>query len=132
MRNYRALFFIVLSILLLAGCDGSGKDQAAAKPVESFYKAIVSQERDSIATIACAEWEREALREVDAFMGVKAELVDVTCTVKEVSGDSGSVTCAGKISASYGNETTDFPLEGRTHTVVNEQGEWRICGYSKQ
>ncbi len=132
MRKYRGLLLLVASILLFAGCSADNQDTAAAKVVASFYETIVSQERDRIGTIACVDWEKNALREVDAFMGVKAELVDLSCTAKEITGDAGTVTCSGKISASYGNETTDFPLEGRVHTVVREQGDWRICGFTNE
>lgn len=128
MKRYRGMVLLICW-LLFAGCTSSEKDSGAAKVVESFYNALVSQKRDQIGSIACAGWEKNALREVDAFMGVKSELVDFSCSVKESSEKEASVTCSGKISASYGNEITDFPLEGRIHTVIKEQGEWRLCGY---
>ncbi len=129
MKKFFVLLFLLLCIAGLTACSKKSDKSEAARPVEAFYDAIVTQNRDKVGSIACAEWEKDALREVDAFMGVKSELKDFSCTVTEESGDKGTVTCKGAIAASYGAEITNFPLDGRTHTVVKEQGEWRICGY---
>ncbi len=129
MKQRRIGLLFCFVIFVCSACTGSSKDSDASKVVESFYQAIVKQERDQVGTIACAAWEKTALREIDAFMGVKTELSDVSCSVKENSGETASVVCTGKIAASYGNEVIDFPLEGKIHTVVKEQGEWRLCGY---
>ena len=77
----------------------------------------------------CADWEKDALREVDAFMGVKSELKDFSCSVSESADNEAVVTCKGSIAASYGTEITDFPLDNRSHKVIKEKGEWHICGY---
>lgn len=123
------LILMLLSLILLTACSKKADDSEAAKPVEAFYNAIVTQNRDRISSIACADWEKDALREVDAFMGVKSELKDFSCTVSSQSQNEASVTCKGSIAASYGTEITDFPLENRSHKVIKEQGEWRFCGY---
>ena len=128
MKKNKMLFSALILILFCAGCADS-RQSGAEKPVEAFYNAIVSQDRERISAISCADWEKDALREVDAFMGVKTELKDFSCSAADVTEDSATVTCSGKIAASYGAEITDFPLEGRLHQVVKEQGEWRICGY---
>ncbi len=129
MKKFFVILFVLLLLAGLTACSKKSGKSEATRPVEAFYDAIVSQKRDSVGSIACAEWEKDALREVDAFMGVKSELKDFSCEVTEESGDRAVVTCKGKIAASYGAEITDFPLEGRTHKVIKEQGEWRICGY---
>ena len=123
------LLFVLLLAAALSACSKKSDSSEAAKPVEAFYDAIVSQKRDRIGTITCAEWDKDALRELDAFMGVKSDLKDFSCSVSEAGNDTATVTCKGAIAASYGAEITDFPLEGRTHKVVKEQGELRICGY---
>lgn len=124
------VFAILAAIVLGIGACGKKDDSSAAiRPVEAFYKGIVSQDRDSVSNVACADWEKDALREVDAFMGVKSELKDFSCKITETTDDTAIVNCSGKIAASYGAEVTDFPLEGRNHRVIKEQGEWHICGY---
>ena len=130
MKKSLILLLVISCVIILAACSKSAdKSAGAVQPVEAFYDAIVSQKRDRIGTIACSDWEKDALREVDAFMGVKSELKDFSCSVSEESKDEAVVTCKGSIAASYGAEITQFPLENRTHKVIKEQGEWRICGY---
>ena len=126
----KVLLFILLACLVIAGCaNQETKSTEEAKVVESFYQAIVGQERDKIGSIACSDWEKDAVREVDAFMGVKSELKDFTCSVQKSEGDAADVVCDGSIAASYGNEVTEFPLKERVHKVVKQNGEWRLCGF---
>lgn len=126
----KVLLFILLTCLVIAGCvNQETKSTEEAKVVESFYQAIVGQERDKIGSIACSDWEKDAVREVDAFMGVKSELKDFTCSVQKSEGDAADVVCDGSIAASYGNEVTEFPLKDRVHKVVKQNGEWRLCGF---
>ncbi len=129
MKNTIILISILLCIILLNACSPKSDSSEAAKPVEAFYNAIVTQNRDRVSSIACADWEKDALREVDAFMGVKSELKDFSCSVSSEGKDEAVVTCKGSIAASYGTEVTNFPLENRSHKVIKEQGEWHICGY---
>ncbi len=121
----------VLIICSFSACSAPKKESSGspAKPVEAFYNAIVTQNRDQIGSIACSAWEKDALREVDAFMGVKSELKDFSCSVTQDGTDEAFVTCKGSIAASYGAEITNFPIEGKNHKVIKEQGEWHICGY---
>lgn len=126
----KVLLFILLACLMIAGCaKQETKSTEEAKVVESFYQAIVGQERDKIGSIACSDWEKDAVREVDAFMGVKSELKDFTCSVQKSEGDAADVVCDGSIAASYGNEVTEFPLKDRVHKVIKQNGEWRLCGF---
>lgn len=131
MKKVWLLLAMIVAVGLLAGCGasdaGKGSDEAAV--VESFYQAIIAHDRDVVGTLACAAWEKDGKREVDAFAGTTPELVDFKCSVKESGAESASVGCTGKIAASYGAEITDFPLADRVHTVVMEGGEWRICGF---
>lgn len=121
--------FIILLMLALAGCAKKDDSSAAVKPVETFYNDIVEQNRENVSNITCSEWESDAIREVDSFMGVKTEMNDFSCKLDFSNGDEAQVSCNGSISASYGNEVTEFPLNNREHTVIKEDGEWRICGY---
>ena len=130
MKLSKRYFLLLLVLLFAVGCK-SGNDASTEqiKPVESFYNTIVSQQRDQIGTIACASWEKDAYREVDAFMGVKSEMKDFSCSVQNSTADAAEVVCKGKIAASYGNEITEFPIENRVHKLVKENGEWRLCGF---
>ena len=129
MKKTIILISILLCIILMSSCSKKSESTEAAKPVEAFYNAIVTQNRDRVSSITCADWEKDALREVDAFMGVKSELKDFSCSVSSEAIDEAVVSCKGSIAASYGTEVTNFPLENRSHKVIKEQGEWHLCGY---
>ena len=129
MKRHLVLILIIMSIAILTACSKKSDSADAVKPVEAFYNAIVSQNRDRVSSNACADWEKDALRDVDSFMGVKSELKDFSCAVSQTGDNEATVTCKGSIAASYGAEITEFPLDNRSHKVIKEQGEWRICGY---
>lgn len=130
MKRFTVTLLAALVLVILAACSAPKKDASGpVKPVEAFYNAIVTQNRDQIGSIACADWEKDALREVDAFMGVKSELKDFSCSVVEEGSDQAVVTCKGSIAASYGAEVQNFSAEGKNYKVIKEQGEWRVCGY---
>lgn len=129
MKRTIVFILMLMCIFTASACSKKSDSSEAVKPVEAFYDAIVSQNRDRVSAITCAAWEKDALRDVDAFMGVKSELKDFSCSVSSEGKDEATVVCKGAIAASYGTEVTDFPLDQRSHKVIKEQGEWRICGY---
>ncbi len=121
-----ALLLLGVLFFLLSACAA---EESAAKPVEMYLQAVVDQDADRLATLVCSDWADDAVLELDAFMGVKAELDNVQCSELQVSGDEASVTCTGSIDATYNNEQQQFTLEGREYRVVKEGGEWLMCGY---
>ena len=77
----------------------------------------------------CQDWETQALVELDAFQGVTASLDAVSCQKQGMDGAAALITCTGNILATYNNEQQELSVEGRTYQVVEEGGEWRVCGY---
>ena len=122
----KSIFILCALLFLLSACAAS---ESAAKPVEAYLQSIVDQDADRLSTLVCSEWADEAVLELDAFMGVEAELNNVACSEVEVNGDIASVTCTGSILATYNNENQQFSLEGREYRVIKESGEWLVCGY---
>ena len=130
MKNQKWFYLIGLVALLglaLSACAG-GQD-APAQTVLLYQQALVDKNQEDLINYACADWESQALLELDSFVSVDTELVDATCQTISEDGDTALVTCDGSISASYNGEARDFPLSGRTFIVVNDGGDWRLCGY---
>jgi len=121
------LSFLLAGVVLLAACQPTAAP--AEKTVESYLAALVNESSEEISTLTCKHWEEEALTELDSFIGVKASLVDVSCQNAGTEGAQTLVTCSGKISATYNNEVQELDVAGRTYQVVQESGEWRVCGY---
>jgi len=130
---------LLLLILLLAACGGDGdtdesSDDTAANTdgavtaVEDFLQARVSADEDAMFESACADEEANLPMYAQSFASVtNVRIEDMACAVASVEGDSGIVTCDGRIMADYGaGEENEFPLE--TYSVVREGGDWKWCG----
>jgi hypothetical protein len=127
----RKVFLIVLVALiltlLLTAC-ASRNDNAPVKAVEDYLKALVAKDENRLTTLSCGDWEDDALLELDSFQAVTARLDGVSCTQTGTDGDTALVLCKGKIIATYNNEDQDLDLSVRTYQVVQEGGEWMVCG----
>lgn len=132
MKKVLYLSLLILT-LLLAACSGPAAN--ADKPgaaVETYLQAIVEANADNAAKVSCADWESSARDEVAAFNGVKARLDKVSCKAETTSSSNATVGCTGAIVATYNNEDQSFDLRDRKFTVVQQDGEWLVCGYGQK
>jgi len=121
---------VLLLILLLAGCSGGTDNKtAAAAAVQAYWQAMVERDLNKVVASSCAAWEAQARTEFNSFSAVKLKLDNVTCQAGSPSGDAFQVTCTGAILANYGAEDQTIDIANRTYRVVNEGGDWRMCGY---
>ena len=128
MRNVLSILFIAIgSGLLLISCAASN-DDAPAQAVQDYLNALVAKDADRLPTLVCGDWEEDALIELDSFQAVTARLDNVTCTQSGTDGDTALVNCTGKIVASYNNEDQELDLSVRTYQVVQDGGDWLVCG----
>jgi hypothetical protein len=125
--NKRVGIALISLSLLLGACAKTESGAVAA--VERYYLAIVQQNQSDLAKDVCSSFEEKAKTELDSFQGVKIELTDFACSESGKTDQETSVKCTGKIVASYGSEKMDFPLDERTHKVINQSGDWLVCGY---
>lgn len=121
------LLFAVISSLLLAACSPSDTD-APAKAVESYLTTLVAKDADRLPTLVCGDWEEDALIELDSFQAVTARLEGVACEQTGTDGSTALVLCNGSIIASYNNEDQELDLSVRTYEVVQDGGDWLVCG----
>lgn len=128
MRKFLLIILIVMTgSMLLAGCEGAGSD-APAKAVEDYLNTLVAKDADRLPTLVCGDWEEDALIELDSFQAVTARLEEMACEQTGSEGDTALVTCTGKIVATYNNENQELDLSVRTYQVVQEGGDWLVCG----
>jgi len=123
------LFIFILLTLLLSACGATNSDTEVTHAVEDYLTALTNQEPEKLTTLSCADWEEEALFELDSFAAVATSLDSLSCQVSGEDGDAKLVNCTGSIQATYGNELQQFDLSPRTFRVINEGGEWLMCGY---
>ncbi len=113
-------------LLFLVSCSGSS-DPAAV--VEEYFRALVAKDGTRAVGLSCAAWESGARTDVDTFAMYPAELQNVDCKDAGAEGGGHRVTCTGKAILDYNGEKQEIDLSGRNYTVVQEGGEWRMCGY---
>ncbi len=125
----KILMFLLVAILttLIPACSSSGSD-APAKAVEAYLSALVAKNADLLPTLVCGDWEEEALIELDSFQAVTARLDNVACTQTGTDGDTALVDCTGNIVATYNDEDQELDLSVRTYQVVQQGGDWLVCG----
>ncbi len=124
----RKLFLILLlASAWLTACGPSASD-APAKAVEDYLNALVTKDADRLPTLVCGEWEEDALIELDSFQAVTASLENVSCTQTGTDGDTALVLCTGNIVASYNDEDQRLDLSVRTYQVIEQGGDWLVCG----
>ena len=120
-----ALFAFIA--LLLSAC-GSSKDPAA-RAVEDYLTALSSKDANALTVLSCADWESSALLEYDSLQAVETRLEGLACTLSGTEGDTRLVQCQGKMLATYDGEDQEFDLSVRTYEVVQQGGDYLVCGY---
>jgi len=127
----RKIFLILIlgmvSSLSLSAC-ASKSSNAPAKAVEDYLNALVAKDSNRLTTLSCKDWEDDALLELDSFQAVTTRLDGMTCTQTGTDGDTALVHCKGKIIATYNNEDQELDLSTRTYQVVQQGGDWLVCG----
>ncbi len=125
------IILVSLLTLALAACGGgkSGSSDPAAKAVENYLNALVNKDSAQLSALSCADWEQNALLELDSLQAVKAKLDGVTCKTSGTNSDTSDVNCQGRILATYNNEDQALDLSVRTYEVKKQGSEYLVCGY---
>lgn len=126
-KLFKLTLIVSVLALLLAAC-GTATDPSAAA-VESYLNALVNKDSSTLSSLSCADWEPSALLELDSLQAVETRLEGLTCAVEGTDGDTTLVVCQGKILATYNNEDQELDLSVRTYQVVEQGGEFLVCGY---
>lgn len=114
---------------LVLGLSACQKSDDAAQIVQTYLQARVQSDETQMINLSCADWEAQARVEAASFKSMNAKLDGVTCQVSSNDNSTAIVACQGKIVTAYNGETRDWPLADRQFKLVNQQGEWRMCGY---
>lgn len=127
MRKLTFIVFILLANILLTACGTSNTD-APAKAVETYLGALVAKDADRLPTLVCGDWEDDALLELDSIQAVDAHLDNAVCQQTGTEGDTSLVNCTGSIVLTYDGEDQNIDLSTFTYQVVQEGGDWLVCG----
>jgi hypothetical protein len=127
-KKLYSILFILLCTLIISACGGDSNDSPAGA-VENYITALVNKDVNRMTALSCAEWEPDARLEFESFQAITTKLDGLACTATGSNDEVVPVVCEGKIIATYNNEDQDFELSARTYKVVNQGGEYLVCGY---
>ena len=126
MRKPILILSLILATIILSAC--ASNSEAPVQAVQNYLNALVNKEADKIPTLVCGEWETDAMIELDSFQAVTASLENISCSQTGTDGDTALVLCTGNIVLSYDNENQNIDLSTRTYQVVQQSGDWLVCG----
>jgi hypothetical protein len=129
MRKFAlAIILLTVSAILLSACGGKPADPAA-KAVEDFLNALVAKDATKLSALTCKDWTADAQMELDSLQAVKVRLEGVSCQSGSASGTTTPVNCQGKMIATYNGEDQTLDIAARTYQVVQQGGDYLVCGY---
>ena len=119
---------IILLVVFLPGC---GNNQSlATQSVEEYFQAIVEKNQDMLVSKVCTSYEPNAMLDFNTFAIVKTSLENFSCQTTTTNENGYDVNCQGSLQAKFGDELRTFDLSKRTFQVVEENGNWLICGHT--
>ena len=120
---------MILITVFITACNGAINGDPAARAVERYLQSLAGRDLNQMITNSCTDWEAQARQEYDSFAAVRLELNEVRC--KSTGPEQGYtvVDCTGSILANYGDEDLQIDVADQTFRVVQEGGDWRVCGY---
>jgi hypothetical protein len=125
-RKFVIALFVILTSILIAAC--SSKSDGPAKAVEDYWNVIAAKDADRLPSLVCGDWEGEALTVLDSLQAVSARLENLSCSQSGTDGDTTLVNCTGKMILTYDTEDQEIDLSVFTYEVVEEGGDWLVCG----
>jgi hypothetical protein len=120
---------VFLMAAFLSGCSGASNSDPAARAVERYLQSLAKRDLNQMITNACTAWESQTRQEYDSFAAVSLELNEVSCKSTGQEQTYTLVDCTGSIIANYGNEDLQIDVADQTFRVIQEGGDWRVCGY---
>jgi hypothetical protein len=130
-------FFTKAWLLALAvaffvgGCQARQSQAGAASAIEKYLQARAASDVDQMTLLSCPAWEAQARIEATSFKSMNAKLDGVTCQVSGSQDGSTLVSCQGKIVTTYQGEARQWNVGDHPFKVVQQDGDWRMCGYAQ-
>ena len=120
------------ALVFFAACTADNKKADSAQAVETYLRSMVDRDFNRSIAASCADWEAQAKVEFDSFAAVKLSLNELECREVGREDPFTLISCTGSIIANYGAEDLEIDVAERTYLVIDEGGEWRMCGYAKE
>jgi len=127
MKTKFSIFLILFALIILSSC--AKLESNPSDLVEKYLDALVNKDINTISSLVCADWEEQAIREVDSLLSVGSELKNVSCSQKNNDGTIAEIICQGKIILTYNTEVQEIDLSRRIYYLNHIDNNWLLCGY---
>lgn len=125
--KHKFLFLFFIFALTISACGAS--DAGASQTVESYITALSSKDEAALISNSCADYEDDAILVLDSLELVEVSLADgVACQEVGSEDNITLVNCTATLQMSYGGEPQELDFSKITYEVVNENGNWLVCG----
>jgi hypothetical protein len=124
----RSIILTIFMLIMLAACNNAQPDTPVGV-VQSYVQARVTSDESKLITLSCKAQESQAKKDADSFRSMKATLDSITCKQAGTDSSFSIVACEGKIITEYAGETRDWNLADRNFKTIQEDGQWKVCGY---
>lgn len=128
MKKLYVALAIVMLFMISSCAQNAGESENSATALAAYQTAFAEKNTEQVSLLSCADWEDQALLEMDSFQAVETKLEGLSCTQTSIEDGTALAVCQGKIVTTYGDEQRDFDLSTRTFKMVKESGEWLVCG----
>jgi hypothetical protein len=122
------LTILMLTLGFILSACGASASGGAATVVEAYITALAVKDEAALISNSCADWEDDALIELDSFALVEVTVDGMSCAESGTDGDKTLVDCQGTFQMSYGGEPQELDLSARTYEVIEQDGNWLVCG----
>lgn len=124
----RSLIIAVLMLISLSACNTAQSNDPVGV-VQSYVQARVTSDESKLVSLSCKDQESQAKKDADSFRSMKATLDSISCKNAGEDSPYTIVACEGKIVTEYAGETRDWNLADRNFKTIQEDGQWKVCGY---
>lgn len=126
----KIIILVSITVLFLAACNGAASDTSSpSSVVEAYLNALVGKDNTTLSTLSCSSWESDALMELDSLQAVEVRLDGLICSDAGSNNEFSLVKCQGNIIATYNGENQSIDLSTRYYQVIDQGGEFHVCGY---
>jgi len=133
MKPFHFYLLLLAPVLIIAGaCSAQNVSNAPAGVVEAYLQALAARDENRLIGLSCADWEATARQEFNSFSAVSLKLDALACSQTGQEAPYTLVECSGKIIANYGAEDLEIDVAEQIYRVIEEGGEWRMCGYQQR
>ncbi len=130
-QKVNVLALTALVALMLVACNNQGPTTTPVSVVVDFINVRITGDETKLVALTCKDQESWARTQAASFKQGLTTVKSVNCKQDNTEGQYTVVRCEGSLVKSYNGENTAIDLAGRGYRTIQEDNQWRVCGYTK-